>query len=134
MADRPKPISDAVKYVGSGVSALLGVVNALVVMGVISHEQAAQLDALGYAVNDATFPLADVATTTVGVVSGLVTLVAGVLASFGVAKTAESRVTPVEDPRNNDGQRLVATPVTPLGGSDTAIASSAGVLEPGAGK
>jgi len=106
---RPKPITDAVKYVGSGISAVLGVVQTLVTLGVLSDQQAAQINQLGTAVNDAAVPLADASSTIVAVVGGVITIATGMLASFGVAKTAESKVTPVEDPRDANGLPLAST-------------------------
>jgi hypothetical protein len=113
MTSRPKPITDAVKYVGSGISAALAVVQTLVVLGVLSNAQATQVTEFGYAVNDATPILADAATTFAAIVGGLITLGTGVAASFGVAKTAEAKVTPVSSPMDEYGQPLapVAGPV-----------------------
>lgn len=103
---RPKPIVDAVKYVGSGISAVLGVVQTFVVLGVLSSQQAQQIEQLGYAANEALPLLADSTSTIVAVVGGLITIATGVLASFGVAKTAESKVTPVDSPRDIEGHTL----------------------------
>lgn len=111
MSDRPKPITDAVKYVGSGISAVLGVVQTLVVLGVLNDQQAQQISELGTAVNGAAPLLADSASTIVAVVGGLITIATGVLASLGVAKTAEAKVTPVDSPRAADGRVLTASTV-----------------------
>lgn len=78
--NRPTPLRDAFKSVGSAVSFIGAVVVTLVSYGLLSDEQGT---ALGLLVN---------------AVPGVITLVVGVLASFGVARKAEALVTPVSDP------------------------------------
>ncbi|MDL5159389.1 hypothetical protein [Actinomycetospora termitidis] len=106
---RPKPITDAVKVVGSGISGVLGVVQTLVVLGVLNSQQAEAINELGYATSGALPVLADATSTIVAVVAGLITIGTGVAASFGVAKTAEPKVTPLESPRNADGVPLITS-------------------------
>lgn len=107
MTDRPKPITDAVKVVGTVISTALGVVQTLVTLNLISSAQADQVAQLGTAITEVTPILADSTSVIVSSIGGLITLATGVLASFGVAKTAESKVTPLEAPIDNYGQALV---------------------------
>lgn len=107
MTNRPKPITDAVKVVGTVVSTALGVVQTLVTLNLISSAQAEQVAQLGAAVTQVTPILADSTSVIVSSVGGLITIATGVLASFGVAKTAEAKVTPVEAPVDNYGRDLV---------------------------
>jgi len=89
--DRPTPLDDAarraVKVAGT-VSALL---TALAGAGItlLTNEQA------------------DALTGLVGAVPGLITLVGVTMAAFGVRNIAKPQVTPVEDPRDNQGNTLV---------------------------
>src|SRR5687768_4722394 len=86
---RPRPILDAFKSVGSAIAFAGSVVTSLVGWGVLSATQ-------GDAVNGL-----------LGAIPGAVALVTALLSAFGVAKAAEPKVTPVEDPMNNAGQPLV---------------------------
>lgn len=97
---RPQPIIDAFKSVGVALSGLGGVVTTLVTLGVLSTDQGDSVtDLLNYGVSNA-----DVLSA---IVAGAVTIGAGLVASFGTGKTAQARVTPIEDPRDNDGTSLV---------------------------
>lgn len=98
---RPQPILDAFKSVGVALSGLGGVVTTLVTLGVLSTDEADAVNsALSYGVQ---------ASEVLGAVAaGGVAIVVGLLSAFGAGKTAQGRVTPVEDPRANDG-----TPLTP---------------------
>ncbi|CAL9607984.1 hypothetical protein SUDANB95_05531 [Actinosynnema sp. ALI-1.44] len=89
---RPRPILDAFKSVGSAVALLGSVVTALVGWGVLS---AAQGDAVA---------------GLLGAIPGVVTLVTALLAAFGVVRKSEGQVTPLSDPRDNDGTELVPIP------------------------
>lgn len=86
---RPRPIMDAFKSVGTAVAFIGSVVTSLVGWGVLSATQ-------GDAVNGL-----------LGAIPGAVGLVTALLSAFGVVKSAEPKVTPVDDPRNNAGQPLV---------------------------
>lgn len=87
---RPRPILEAFKSVGSAVALIGSIVTSLVGWGVLSATQ-------GDAVNGL-----------LGAIPGVVALATSLLAAFGVVKSSEGKVTPVEDPRNNAGQKLVA--------------------------
>jgi hypothetical protein len=89
--DRPTPLDDAarraVKVAGT-VSALL---TALAGAGItlLTNEQA------------------DALTGLVGAIPGIITLVGVAMAAFGVRNLAKPQVTPVADPRDNQGNTLV---------------------------
>lgn len=86
--ERPRPLVDAATWVAR-VTGLVGtVVTALAGWGIVT---AAQGDAV---------------TGLLGAIPGVVTLVATVLAAFGVVRRAEPQVTPLSDPRDNQGQAL----------------------------
>lgn len=101
--DRPSPIDQAVKSVGTGVSAILAVVTFLVQYGVFTPDQQQAINDAGQVVISQANPLA-------AVVSAICVAIAGVVASFAAGKTAKTKVTPVADPRDNDGR-----PLTPAG-------------------
>lgn len=92
ISTRPRPILEAFKSVGSAVALLGSVITSLVGWGVLSATQ-------GDAVNGL-----------LGAIPGLVALVTSLLAAFGVVKSSESKVTPLQDPRDNAGQELVPAP------------------------
>lgn len=97
---RPQPIIDAFKSVGVALSGLGGVVTTLVTLGVLTSDQGAGFTSLiEYGASNA-----DILGS---VVAGGVTILAGLVASFGTGKSAQSRVTPTEDPRDNEGTPLV---------------------------
>jgi hypothetical protein len=87
--ERPRPILEAFKSVGSAVALIGSIVTSLVGWGVLSATQ-------GDAVNGL-----------LGAIPGVIALVTALLSAFGVVKSAEPKVTPIEDPRNNAGQPLV---------------------------
>lgn len=87
--NRPRPILEAFKSVGAAVALLGSIITSLVGWGVLSATQ-------GDAVNGL-----------LGAIPGLVALVTSLLAAFGVVKSSESKVTPLQDPRNDAGQQLV---------------------------
>ena len=78
--DRPVPLRDAFRSVGTAVAFLGSVATSLVGYGVLSAMQ-----------GDAIVGL-------LGAVPGLVTLATALLAAFGVVKVAEPQVTPTDDP------------------------------------
>lgn len=78
--DRPRPILDAFKSVGTAVALLSSVATSLVGWGVLSTAQ-----------GDATVAL-------LGAIPGVVTLVGALLTAFGVLRRAEPQVTPNSDP------------------------------------
>lgn len=86
---RPTPLRDAFRTVGGAVSVVGSVVVFFASWGVLSSEQANAANAL----------LAAVPT--------VITLVTGLAASFGIVAKAEPQVTPVSNPQDNDGVRLV---------------------------
>ncbi len=88
---RPAPLDEAAGRVARVVGTLSALVTALSGAGiaVLSTEQANALTAL------------------LGSIPGLVTLVAVAIAAFRVRTIAKPDVTPVEDPRANDGTPLV---------------------------
>jgi hypothetical protein len=90
IVDRPRPILDAFKTVGSAVALLGSVATALVGWGVLTATQG------------------DAVTGLLGAIPGIVTLVTALLAAFGVVRKAEPAVTPVADPAVEVDGALVA--------------------------
>lgn len=90
------PIRDAFSSVGKAVGWLGSVVTSLVGWGIVTATQ-----------GDALLGL-------LGAIPGAVTAVTTVLVAFGVIKRAERKTTPLSDPRDNSGTRLVPAPRTPL--------------------
>lgn len=88
---RPAPLDDAASKVARIVGTITALVTALAGAGIslISVEQA------------------DAVTALLGAVPGLVALAGTVFAAFRVRDVAKPDVTPVEDPRANDGTPLV---------------------------
>jgi uncharacterized protein with von Willebrand factor type A (vWA) domain len=91
LEERPRPLADAASTAVKVIGTLSAFVAALAGSGiaVLSAEQADALTAL------------------LGATPGLITMVGVALASFGIVKRAEPKVTPVESPRDADGARLV---------------------------
>jgi len=87
---RPRPILAKVKSVGGAVAALGGLVTWAGSFGLLSVQQTAASSAL------------------LGLVPGTFAAVVALLASFGVARAAEPLVTPMADPRNDEGTALVS--------------------------
>lgn len=96
---RPNPLSTAASKVGTAWSAAAGVVSALVSFGVLTAAQGDAITAVGE-----TAPSTITALGTI--VAGVLPLVSGVVASFRTASAAKDDVTPVLDPRDNDGNKL----------------------------
>lgn len=80
LSDRPFPLRDAFRSVGSAVALLSSVAAALVGWGVMSAAQG------------------DASVALLGAIPGVVTLVGSLLTAFGVIARAEPAVTPVSDP------------------------------------
>lgn len=91
-AGRPRPIVAAFKTVGGAIATLGSVATALVGWGVLT---AAEGDAIA---------------GLLGAIPGVVTAVTVLLAAVGVTRRAEPQVTPLEDPRDNDGVPLLPIP------------------------
>lgn len=80
LRNRPVPIRDAFRSVGSTVALLGSVATSAVGYGVLTMVQGDALVAL------------------LGAIPGVVTLATALLAAFGVVKVAEPQVTPISDP------------------------------------
>lgn len=91
---RPRPILDAFKSIGSAISLLGSMVTAFVGWGILTEVQGDALEGL------------------LGAIPGLITLITSLLSAFGVVRRAEPLVTPMEDPRTDDGVRLVRSKLT----------------------
>ena len=92
MSKRPRPIFDKFKTIGGGLSVTAGALSSLVTLGVLHQAEADSIN--GVLVAGA----------------GLLTTVMTLLTTFGVVKSSEPLVTPVVDPRDDAGNRLVAAP------------------------
>lgn len=88
LADRPRPIRDAFRTIGSSIAFLGSLVTALVGWGVLTAAQGDAVVAL------------------LGAIPGVVSLVTALLAAFGVARVSEGVVTPLADPVDHLGRRL----------------------------
>jgi hypothetical protein len=86
---RPRPIHEAFKSVGGAVAFLGSLVASLAGWGIITATQG------------------DAITGLLGLVPGAVTAVSVLLAAFGVVRRAEPEVTPMIDPRDDDGTPFV---------------------------
>lgn len=107
MADATRnPLSDVAKKIGTGWSAIAGVVGALVTYGVLSGAQGDAITAVGAQAQDTVTAFGTV-------LGGVLPLISGVIAAFSTAKTGERHVTPIADPRNNDGQKLTPDAASP---------------------
>jgi uncharacterized membrane protein YuzA (DUF378 family) len=89
LSPRPTPVRDAAAGVAKVTAVIGALITSLVGFGVL---QAVQGDAV---------------TSLLGAIPGLVTLVTAALGAFRVAAKAQPLVTPVSDPQNNAGVRLV---------------------------
>lgn len=100
---RPNPLGEAASRTGAAWSILSGVVSALVAYGVLTVTQATAINAAGEAISPAV--------TAVGtVVAGLMPVISGLVSAFRTATAGRELVTPVADPRANDGTPLVPAP------------------------
>lgn len=98
--DRPRPIKSAADQLKSW----LGFAT-LIVGG-----------AAGAGINLLTDDQADAVTATLAAVPGVVGTITVLLTAFGIVKRSEPLVTPMEDPRDNDGTQLVAMGDRPTAG------------------
>lgn len=87
--DRPVPLRDAFKTVGSAVAWVGGVVTALAGFGILTVAQG------------------DAVTGLLGAIPGVVTLATALLSAFGVVKVAEPQVTPSSAPMAEVNGELV---------------------------
>jgi hypothetical protein len=108
MAERPNPLGEAASKVGTAWSAAAGVVSALVTFGALTVAQ-------GNAIAQAGEASPGVVTAIGTVLAGALPLISGIIASFRTASAGKELVTPVVDPRDNQGN-----PLTP----DTTVESS----------
>lgn len=86
--ERPRPLQDAASRIRLTLGILGTITSALVGFGVLSVVQGDALTGLW------------------GALLGLVTPVFVILAAFGVVRAGEPQVTPLSDPRDNDGNKL----------------------------
>jgi len=95
---RPEPLHDAATDVATTQGTWMGVVTALVSAGVITASTGQLITAL------------------LGLIPGILAIVATAIGAAGTARAARPKVTPVTDPRNNDGTPLVPdlAPPAPL--------------------
>jgi hypothetical protein len=89
LLNRPAPITEAFKSVGTAIAFIGSVVTALVGWGVFTAAQG------------------DATTGLLGLIPGAVTAVTQVLTAFGVAKRAAAETTPVSDPATVVNGQLV---------------------------
>lgn len=97
---RPRPILAKLQSVGSVLAALAGLVSWAGSFGLLTTQQSAASSAA------------------LAVVPGVITAVGGLLVAFGVTKSSEPLVTPVEDPAVViDGKLLPLVPDRATGGA-----------------
>lgn len=98
ISTRPRPIFAAFKSVGGALSALAGLVAYLGTYGILTTSQTAA------------------ASAALAAVPAAITIVGALLASFGVVKGSEDKVTPVSDPRMVvEGSLVRLIPALPAG-------------------
>lgn len=102
---RPNPMLSALGKAGTGLSALGGLVTYFVTSVLITAIQGPAETAAGL---DTQSMVAQVG----GAVSGVLALLAGLAAAYGTVAVARQDTTPVRDPRNDLGVRLVPTTAT----------------------
>lgn len=88
LVERPRPLVDAASVTSRVVGTIGTLATMLVGWGVLSLAEQ------------------DAVTGLLGLVPGLVTSVTALLSAFGVVRRAEPQVTPLSDPRNDQGQAL----------------------------
>lgn len=98
--ERPNPLVEVASKVGVAWSAISGVLGALVTYGVLTGAQGDAITAAGAEAQDTITAFG----TALG---GVLPLIAGIVAAFSTAKIGKAKVTPVEDPRDNNGTPLV---------------------------
>lgn len=95
-ADRPRPLREAADDVARFHALWAAAGTAIVSGGLISAATTNLITAL------------------LGLVPGALALIATIVGAKQVARTGEQLVTPVSEPRNNAGQRLVPAPEPPV--------------------
>lgn len=103
MSDGRNPLREVAAKVGVAWASIAGVVGALVSFGILNAAQGNAITAAGSA-------LSPVLESLGVVIGGVVPLVGAVIASFHTAKSGENHVTPVDSPRDNDGNALIPAP------------------------
>lgn len=86
---RPRPLLDNFKTLGTALSTIGGFIAYLSTLGVLNADQLRESNAV------------------IAIVPGVVAVIGGLLASFGVVKKSEPAVTPVADPAVVVDGRLV---------------------------
>lgn len=102
MDNRPNPLGAVASKVGGAWAAISGVVSALVAFGVLSGVQADAVTAAGEAAPGTITALGTV-------IAGVLPIISGVVAAFRTASAGKEVVTPMSDPRADDG-----TPLAPV--------------------
>lgn len=102
---RPTPLRDVAATWSKIMGAAGGVLTALVTVGILT---AAQGDAVGVGFDSVNLLLSAVV--------GLVAAAPPIISAFKTARLGERYVTPVSDPRNALGERLLPEPPTTLAG------------------
>lgn len=97
---RPNPLGEVASKVGVAWAAAGGVVSALAAFGVLSSVQASAIQAAGEAAPGTITALGTV-------IAGILPLITGIVSAFRTASAGKEKVTPVSDPRANDGTPLV---------------------------
>lgn len=100
--DRPNPLGEAASRTGAAWAAASGLVGALVTFGVLSAAQANAVTAAGDAL--------PTTITAIGtLIAGVMPIVAGLISAFRTAAVARNHVTPIRDPRDDQGNPLSPT-------------------------
>lgn len=100
MSDRPNPLGKVASTVGVAWSALAGLVGALVMFGVLTTAQANAIQTIGSVAPDTI--------TAIGTaIGGIMAMLSGVVAAFRTVAHGKDDVTPVVDPRDYAGNRLI---------------------------
>ena len=97
---RPNPLAEAASKVGTAWSAAAGVIGSLVAFGGLTVAQ-------GAAITEAGAQLSPTVTAVGVIVAGVTPLISGIVASFRTASAARDHVTPMADPRADDGTALI---------------------------
>lgn len=120
MSDRPNPLSNVAAKLGPAWGALAGVIVALVPLGIITQAQADSIGVLGDSVVSG-------ASIVGPIVGGVLAAALAVGQAFTQARVSKDDVTPVADPRDNQGRALTPdAPATPAQGSSLAPGTYSG--------
>jgi hypothetical protein len=111
--ERPNPLREVANKVGTAWSAVAAVVGAATSFGLLTSAQAEALAATGEALPGIVLALGTIA-------GALIPLAGGIVASFSTVKVAKDHVTPVSDPRDNEGNKLTPDVVAPVAGPEVA--------------